>query len=350
LTQIPRYASVIAKIGAERSKLISEAKLKALSENKGLTEFASQLRDTSYQDQISKLTIPLTSRKLERAFNENLIDTYIKIIKYSPKKARKYLSLYILRFEIEYIKALLKATSAGLTSEQKLANIFFSVEDYFKRRATMEEAVKASSIIQTIHALRDTEYFSPLSIGLKNYEETASTASFDVFLDKFFYEKLYDEYTCLSKKEQLHAKFYASMENDGFALITLLRGKALNYEPNRLRLLVPQNFFNLNKSVIESLVTAIDFEAAFKIILDNSCAKFFVRAQNPEETIATAEKTFNKAVNQHAKLSAISETFNIGSPLAFLTRKETEVYNLTVLSLGIDSAMKTEEIRNQLLV
>ena len=165
MTQTTRYASVLAKIGAERSKLVSETKLKALAENKSLTELAAQLRDTSYQEQISKLSLPLTSRKLERAFNENLIETYIKIIKYSPKNARKYLSSYLLRFEIEQIKALMKATSAKLSPEQKLAKIYFSLEDYLKRRAVMEEAAKASTPNQIIHALKGTEYFFTVEYG-----------------------------------------------------------------------------------------------------------------------------------------------------------------------------------------
>ena len=146
-------------------------------------------------------------------------------------------------------------------------------------------------------------------MGLKNYEENASTSSFDIFVDKFFYEKLYDGYKSLSKKEQLYANFYASMENDSFALMTLLRGKVLNYEPNFLRLVVPQNYFNLNKSSIEALVTAIDFDAALKIVLDGYYAKFFVKAQNAEETISNAAKGFKKAVNQHAKSSAVSGNF-----------------------------------------
>jgi vacuolar-type H+-ATPase subunit C/Vma6 len=189
-----------------------------------------------------------------------------------------------------------------------------------------------------------------LNMGLKNYEENGSTAFFDVFIDKLFYEKLYEGYWGLSKKEQLYANFYDSMENDGFTLVTLLRGKALNFESNWLRLVVPGNYFNLNKSTVEDLVTSEDFEAALKIVLDSYYAKYFVKTQSPEETIATAGKAFKKAVFHHAKSSAISETFNIGSPLAFLTQKEAEVYNLTVLSLGIDSAMKPEEIRNQLLI
>ncbi len=126
MTQTTRYASVLAKIGAERSNLIGETRLKALAENKNLTELAAQLRDTSYQEQISKLSLPLTSRKLERAFNENLIGTYIKIIKYSPKNVRKYLSLYLLRFEIEHIKTLNESNQCQIESRTKInENLLF---------------------------------------------------------------------------------------------------------------------------------------------------------------------------------------------------------------------------------
>ena len=84
--------------------------------------------------------MPLTSRKLERAFYENLIDVYIKVIKNSPKRAKNYLRLYLLRFEIEHIKMLTKATSAKLTPDQKSAKIFFSVEDYLKKHTAIEDA------------------------------------------------------------------------------------------------------------------------------------------------------------------------------------------------------------------
>jgi len=227
--------------------------------------------------------MPLTSRKLERAFNENLIDTYIKLIKNSPKKAREYLSLNLLRFEIEHIKAIIKATSAKLTPEQKTARIYFSVEDYFKRRPLLEEAAKASSLTQTIHAFKGTDYFFALNMGLKSFEETGSTASFDIFVDKFFYEKLYAAYLCLPKKEQPYTNFYASTENDGFALVTLLRGKTLNYDPNWLRLIVPQNYFNLSKSTVEALVSAVDFEAALKLFLTVTMLNTLLRPKLPRK-------------------------------------------------------------------
>jgi V/A-type H+/Na+-transporting ATPase subunit C len=350
LTQTTQYAPVLAKIGAEKGKILSEAKLKALADSKTLTEISAQLRETSYQEQIARIAPPLTGRKLERAYYENLIDTYLKIIDYSPENAAQYLRLYLLRLEAEHIKALLKTTSAKLSVEQKLAKIYFSVEDYLKDHLIIEEVAKASTITGVIHAFKGTEYFAPLNIALKNYEETGSTASFDVFVDKYFYEKLFESYRGLPKKEQACAEFYASMESDGFTLLTLLRGKLLNLDPNWLRLVLPQNYFDLRKPKVEAMVSAIDFDSALKFVLESPYGKYFTPGQNRHETIANAEKAFKKAVLQHAQGSVITETFNIGLPLAFLAQKEAEVHNLVALSLGVEAAMKPEAIRNLFLL
>ena len=350
MSRTTSYAPILAKIGAERSKLLTEDKLKAISGSRNLAEFSAQLRDTVYQEQIAKIVPPLTTRKLERAFNENLIEIFIKIIKNSPKKARKYLELYLLKFEIEHVKTIMKTTSAKLSPEQKQAKIYFSVENYFKKRAVMEEAIKASNVGQAIHAFKDTEYWAALNMGLKNYEENASTANFDVFVDKLFYEKLYESFECLSKKEKSNAFFYASMENDGFTLSTILRGKVLYYEPNWLRIIIPSNYFNITQAMVEAAVSADDFDSTLKIILNSYYNKFFVKTQTPEEAIANAEKAFKKTVYQHAKRSIITEIFNIGAPLAFMTQKEVEVYNLIALSLNATPENKHENVRTELLL
>jgi len=350
LTQTKLYSRVIVKIGAERGKLLSEAKLKTLTESKNLQELTAQIRDSSYQEQIARVSLPLTSRKLERAFYENLIETYLKIVKNSPKKAKEYLDLYLLRFEMESIKALIKATSAKLNLEQKIAKIYFSVENYLKNGAVLEEALKALSVRQVVNALSNTGYASALSTGLQSYEETSSTMRFDMLIDKIFYEQLYDSYERLPKKEKPHAFFYASIETDSFTLLTLLRGKALNYDANWLRLAVPHGNFNLRTETVEAVVAAADFESALKIVLENYYAEFFTKAPNTEETITNAEKAFQRAVFQRAKASIITEIFNIESALAFMTQKEVEVRNLTALCLGVEAAMKPEEIQRQLLV
>ena len=319
-------------------------------ESRDLSSFAAQLRETSYQAQIAKVPLPLTSRKLERAFNENLIESYELIVKNSPKNVTEYLNLNPLRFEVENIKALIKAANANLNPEQKLAKIYLSVEDYLKKSSVFEEAAKAPTVKQVVNALKNTEYSSSLNMGLQNYEETGSTARLDVLLDKVFYEKLYDNYMLLPKIEKPHAHFYASTENDSFILLMLLRGKTLNYDANWLRLAVPHNNFNLSMETVEALLSAADFESTLKIALESHYAKFFAKAQNPEETIANAEKAFKRAVFQHAKTSRIGENFNIGAALAFMTQKEAEVRNLVAASSGVDAAVNPEAIQSKLLL
>ena len=350
MSQTTLYASVLAKIGAERSKLLSEVKLKTLIESKDLSAFVAQLRETSYQAQIAKLPLPLTSRKIERAFNENLVESYEKAVKNSPKNVKKYLNLHLLSFEMENIKTLIKASYANLAPEEKLAKIYLSVEDYFKKRLVIEEAAKALTLKQLVNAFKNTKYAATLNAGLQNFEESGSTAGFDVLLDKVFYEKLYDSYMLLPKKEKTHAYFYASTENDSFVLLTLLRGKILNYDANWLRLVVPHNNFNLSVETVEALLSASDFESALKIALESYYEKFFVKAQNPEETVSNAEKAFKRAVFQYAKASRICEIFNIGAPLAFMAQKEAEVHNLIAASSGVEAAVNPEKIQGQLLL
>lgn len=344
------YAGVLAKIGAERSKLLSEIKLRTLTESRDLSSFTAQLRETSYQNQIAKLPLPLTSRKLERALNENLIEAYEKIIENSPEYAKKYLNLSLQKFEVENIKTLIKATNARLTPEQKLDKMYLSTESYFKKATVIEEAAKSPTVKQVVNDFKNTEYASSLKSGLQNFEVNGSIACIDVLLDKVYFDKLYDTYKQLPKKDKPHAHFYASTENDSFTLLTILRGKNLNYDSDWLRTALPQNNFKLSAKNVDALLSAANFESAHKIALGTCYAKYFITAQNPEKTLANAEKAFKKAVFQHAKANRVHDTFSIGAPLAFMTLKEAEVHNLIAMSSGIESAVNPEEIQGQLLL
>ena len=349
MTQTSLYSRVLVKIGAERGELLSEAKIKALTENKDLQEFAAQLRGSRYQEQIGKLSLPLTSSKIENALYENLIEIYFKIIKNSPEEARKFLDLYLMNLEVENIKALMKATCAKLTVEEKTARIYHSVEKYFNNLDIIEEALKASSVEQVANILKETAYGSALKEGLDYYEQTGSTKFFDVFLDKLYYEELHTRYEELPKIEKPHAEFYARMESESFLLLTILRGKLLGYDVNWLRTAIPNVNFELSMDIVDEIVSAGDFESAFKIVLQTPYGVFFIRLQSTEETLAAAEKAFKKAILKHAKANIITEMFNIERPLGFLTQKKLEVQNLTTASLGVEAAMKPEDIQQQML-
>jgi V/A-type H+-transporting ATPase subunit C len=325
LTQTGRYARVLPKLGAERGKLLSETKLKTLSESKNLSELVSLLRDTPYQEQVSTIEAPLTGRKLERAYFENLIETYLKIMTYAPEQANRYLSIYLQRIEAENVKALVRMAQTDLSFEQRLAKMYLSVEKNLGNTGLMEEAAKAQNISQVVAAFKGSEYGSALAAGLKSYEETGSITNMDILIDTLFYEKLCAAYKSLPRRERSHAKLYASLENDSFILLSLLRGKNLNYDPNWLRIAVPNCYFNLTKKQVESIVTALNFEAAYQIVQETPYGKYFERKATPEETIAAAEKKFRRTILYHARKMFIREVFNVGSISDLYYLKEAEV-------------------------
>jgi vacuolar-type H+-ATPase subunit C/Vma6 len=92
-----------------------------------------------------------------------------------------------------------------------------------------------------------------------------------------------------------------------------------------------------------------DFESAFNIVKQSYYKKLFVKAETPEETLSAAEKAFEREIFQHVQKTNIGDPFNIGSPIAFIVKKEIELRNLTAISLGIEYGKKKADILSWLL-
>ncbi len=347
--QTTRYAAVLAKIGNERSTLLTDAKLMELTESKSLEEFTAQLRETTYAEITAKITSPINSRKIEHALKEILIETYTKIAQYSPKNVHPFLVLRLIAIEVENIKTLLKSITANFTMEEKLGRIHLSAEKHLKHTAIFEEAARATDLRTLINALGRTSYLAALTLGLQRHEETGSTQYFDILLDKEYYDQMWTAFQKLPHREKKHAFFYASLENDSFTIITILRGKILGHDPNWLRIAVPSNRFRIQKEITEEMVTAPDLDSAIAVA-QKTYSSFFSKAPAPEEAVANAQKAFKKALLNHAYASIIRETFNIEAPLALITQKEVETRNLEAIAVGLEIGRTREDMRSTLLL
>jgi len=350
LSRAKLYSNVLVKVGAERSYLLNENKLKALARCKNLEEFVSELKETIYGEKLAKVTLPYIPRKFERVFRENLIEVSCKIMQNSPENVSQLLKLRLMKLEHENIKTILGAASRGLSYEEIISRIYMSVEDFLKRRDIIAKAAMAIHVKSVVDTLKTTVYGSLLSAGLRKYEETRSTKFFDILLDRMFYEKLGEAFKNLPKKEQKHAFFYVSIETDGFNLLTILRAKILSYDSYWIRMAISRNFYNVSGQTIEALLMANDFESALDIVKQSYYNKFFVKAEIPEEIVSAAEKAFRKAIFEHAKKTKIGDLFNIGVVLGFMVQKEVEAYTLTAISLGIEYGWKSDDILRLLLL
>jgi V/A-type H+-transporting ATPase subunit C len=349
LSQEQLYSNVLVKIGVEKSHLLSKEKLEHLLDCKTLAEFASELRPTIYGEKLAKVTPPYTTNYFERAFRESFIDVCIKIVKNSPEVVSAFLKTYLLKIEHENIKTLLRAISIGLPSDEIKSKLYLPVETFLKREEVITKAAMAIHVKLAVDVLRTTIYGPLLTSGLQKCEETGSPKCFDILLDRMLYEYFGKSFNDLPKNEQKFVHFYVSRKIDKFNILTILRAKLLGYEPHWIRMAISRNFYNVTEQTTEKLLMVDNFETAFKIIKQGYYQKLFVKAETPEETISAAEKAFRRDIFEYTKKTKIGYPFNVGSPIAFIVKKEIELYNLTAISLGIDYAWKKDDILDLLL-
>jgi vacuolar-type H+-ATPase subunit C/Vma6 len=351
LTETSQYASVLAKIGAERGNLLDENKIRTMSEAENLNEFVSRLNETVYADYLSQIMNPVNSRKIEHALKQNQARTLIKIINYSPMKVRGFLSNELRKFEVENIKILLKSVSAGLSTDEKIERIYLLPEEFLKNRHVFEEATEMDNIKNTIESLKKIDHYATaLDFGLSRFRETGSMKSFDIFLDKAYFTDLTESLSTLPKREQKHAIFYTKMKVEVFILLAILRAKLLGYDANWLRLTIPKANFSISEKSIEPLITSEDYESALKLILQSPYGTFFEKASEPEETLSNFEKSTEKAIFNHAYNLRFKELFNVEACIIFILQKDTEIRNLVTISLGIENGTKPTEIQSNLLL
>ena len=350
MSQTARYANVMVKVGSERSALLSEDKLKMLTEHRNLKEFVSDLREIALQEKIDKLQPPITSRKLEKLFREDQVESYCKMVQSVPDTVFQFLKIYIQKFEYENLKTILKAVNVGLTNEETLNRILLPAEDFLGNHDLFERITAAIDVKAVVGMMQETVYTEVLNAALRRYEETKSLQFFDVLLDKMYYENFTEAFKKLPTKEQKTAFLYASLDADGFALLAILRGKALNHDPHWIRLAIPRVHLNITGITVEAIITAEDFEHALGIVVESSYGRYFTKAETPETAIANAEQALKKARFEHARKSRIKDTFSIGTPLGFMVQKEAETYNLIAISLGIEYGWSSEHILQTLLL
>ena len=348
MSQEQLYSNVLVKVSVEKSYLLTKEKLVRLVNSKNLAEYVSELKETIYGQELEKLMPPYTTSDFERVFRENFIETCIRIVRSSPDVASKFLKTYLLKFEHENIKIILRAVSIGLPFDEIKKRLYLNLETFFERKEIILKAAMAIQVKLVVEVLQNTIFGPSLILGLKKYEETGSIKCFDILLDRMFYENVGESYKNLPKTEQKHAFLYVSNEVDRFNILTILRAKLFGYEPHWIRVALAHNFYNISEETIEKMLMADNFESAFEVIKQSNYKNLFNGIEVYEEKLSEAERGFRQKVLVTINKLRISYPFNIGTPMAFIFRKEIELYNLITISLGIEYNWKKDDISNLL--
>lgn len=342
------YSQIVVKAGSERSYLIRREQIESLAESKDLDELVSRLKGSPYESLLRNVR-PISARKLQRAFEEELIRVCSKMVRFSPKEITFFLKDYISHFEIENLKALLKMKHLGLPANVIVARLHLSAEEIFGMKERFVQAAKAEDVKTAVEMFKGTIYELVLSEGMARYEETGSTKFFDFSLDRYYHDELLISACSVPREDRETALQFVGVNVDMFNMLTAVRSILLKYPPHLVYRAITHRFYKLSEKSIRDLVSSGSIDSALNRIKQSFYGRFLTLRENIEETMIDFEKRVKIFGLKFLEKRRIINIFGIATPLELIAKKENELKNLTMISSGIEFGWNPEKLISALI-
>ena len=178
-----------------------------------LRDILSTLEKTPYNKEIAEIdSTNLNSSALEEAFLRNFIRTYEDLVDYSPKGIRLLISAFLTKFEVNCVKAMLRAKEANLSTVEAMKYIIPAGKlNKTKCKEILENSEKIADIVEH---LSDMEYGPVLDKALTDYKEDRIFYLLEVALEKHVYSMVWRSIGKLGGLDKRIAKTIVGMEID----------------------------------------------------------------------------------------------------------------------------------------
>jgi len=353
-----KYKRVMPRLTVDKLKLMEPKKITNLV-GMSLHHISSVLENTPYRAEISEVRAKeLSSISLEDALLQNFIKTCEDIRELSPKDVRLLLSALLMKFEVNCVKAFLRAKEAELPVEEAMKYIMpVGRLDEARCRKILENS---ENIADVIDSLSDMEYGSVLEKAFAVYLEEKIFYLLEVALDRHVYHKIWRATGKFRGLDKKIARTVIGLEMDSVNVKTILRCKAMGIGENQIRrYLIPVSKV-LGEKELEEAMTGLDMQSTINSLVESakrSMARdhqyIFTELQELHVTSLTTLETILDRGLVETNLRMIKRYtpfFNIGLLLAFLNLKWFEVKNLRAIIRGAEAGIAPDRVKKLLIV
>ncbi len=334
--------TLLPKVAFEKSRLLSQSQYKDFAASRDLNEFVLKLRKTEYEQM--EFRGKITLKFIEFELKEVLFSVFEKIIRGAPKGFQRFFLAYLLKYELDNIKTLIRGIYRNLEKEE--IQLHYSVERILGRNKIFLEGLNASDIDTLVIILQQLPYGDLIKeiIGILKREKY-SFFYLDLLLDLKYLEDLWLAHQKLSRRNRNIVKKFLGLKIDYYNLETILRAKNLQLEEHLIYRMISPHYYQINYQILDDLIKnrAVKKELLHAFQLTEKSAYIF-------ETPEYITPLFNRRLLKLIHYFYLRPGFNIGKPFAFLLHKELEVENLRTISVGVHYRKSTEEIMNKLYI
>lgn len=336
---LPESPYTFVRVTVMRTMLIPKSDYSKLLKM-SLPEISTYLSGTTYKEDINELGVYLGGIELiEQVLDRNFMRTIEKLKRISPEHYTLLINAYLLRWDIENIKTILRAqeTHQGKEDTKKLFTpggvIPWQKLESLLERKSVEEILKSLPF--------------PLSLFYDGYAKSRieSRAELETALDRFYYNYTIEFSSRIPRQGGLFKEFLLTLIDASNMLAYLrLRREGLPNEEIRKHL-----FLADNPHLFERLLKANTSEQITKLIKDSKYANIPINLEGSGSLIPS-EIALHQFVYRKTLQFSHQNPLSVYAILAYLFTKEMEIMNLRKIIKAKYLGMPNEMVENQLVI
>lgn len=318
------YSGIVTKIRAMEAKLLDDKNFEEIAELHSVLEVVSYLREkSSYSYVLNALTDEQLHRgNIEKILIRQLYYDYTKIYRFCGLEQRKFLSLYISRYEVDLINYCLRIV---INHYQEPFDLNYKKKFFDKySQISIDKLITSRTTDALIENLKGTEYYEPLS---KLREKPNITLfDYDLALDQYAFAKVWRKRKKILKKKELEilTRDYGS-KIDLLNLQWIYRAKKYYHmQPTDIYALLVPIHYKITTALVKELVEAATPED-FEGVLEKTS---YWRHYDFDQKL-TLEQMYRECLYHLYTVDRRREPYSIATINTYLFLKEEELRKLT---------------------
>ncbi len=318
------YSGIATKVRAMEAKLLEPGDFEEIAAMKSVPEVVSWLiQNSTYKEVLESLDPELIHRgNIEKLLQLSLYHDYTKIYRFCSLEQRKFLRLYLKRYEVELINYCLRIV---INHYQEPFDLNYKKE-FFDRysQISLERLIRSRTTDELIENLRDTEYYETLK---KMRDGRAVTLfDYDLALNLYYFTTMWKGRKKVLKKKELEI-----FTRDCGSKINLLNiqwiyraKKYFSLAPADIYALLIPIHYKLRTELVQEMVEAETLED-----FDRAVAKTAYARHSHFSDEYTIEKMYGDCLYHLYLTDRRSNPYSIACINTYLFLKEQELEKLT---------------------
>lgn len=337
------FSHIYTKISAKVGNMLDEDDYDELINKKSVTEIAAYLKEhTNYADLLSDINVNKIHRsQLEQVFERDILSEAIHLMKFSSGNVDHYLKLFIIKYEIENLKMIIRVLNAN-DSIESISDSVFRLGKY--STVDIDKLLTSRNMEDFLNNISGTQYHNIISPVLQ--DENINMFNVEMALDMYFFSMIYkaDKRYFNSTNHKVIIQTMGK-ELDLINMLWIYRCKKYyNLQPEMIyRYLIPYSN-NIKKDMISKMIETESIDELLKIYSKTTYAWVF----EPENDHYYDKRFWEYILSAYYKTFK-TNPFSIASIVFYMHYKEVELKNLVTIVECIRYNIPKNQIKDYII-